>query len=54
MPPPAWIALGIGVGLAVGNALGDTSVGLGVGAAIGVTMFYVTQRRNNENNKDKE
>lgn len=43
MPPPAWIAIGIGVGVALGNAFDQTSIGVALGAGLGTAMFAVTR-----------
>jgi hypothetical protein len=34
----AWVAIGIGVGTALGVATGSLAVGIGVGAALGLAL----------------
>jgi hypothetical protein len=34
----AWLAIGVGVGAAIGVAMGNIAVGVGVGAAIGAAL----------------
>lgn len=50
-PAAGWIALGIGVGIALGNAFDQMSIGVGVGSVVGVTMFLIT-RHQNKNDKE--
>jgi hypothetical protein len=37
---PVWLAVGIGVGTAIGVALKNIAVGIGVGAAIGIGLAF--------------
>jgi hypothetical protein len=38
---PVWLAVGIGVGTAIGVALKNIAVGISVGAAIGIGLAFV-------------
>jgi MFS superfamily sulfate permease-like transporter len=44
-----WLALGIGVGTALGVALHNLAVGVGLGTAIGILFSVIRGRKNSDN-----
>ncbi len=53
MNPGAAIAIGIGVGAAIGVAVDNLSVGVGIGAAIGAVGAFALSRRGNAQDGDE-
>jgi len=41
-----WLAIGVGVGCALGVALGNIATGVGVGIAVGLCLGVIFSRRN--------
>jgi len=52
--PERWLALGVGVGVAIGVALKDIAVGVGVGAAVGLVFFLAAKNNSNRNGEKTE
>lgn len=45
MPPAGWIAIGAGLGTAIGAALDNIALGLAFGAALGVVVMAIQTNR---------
>lgn len=43
--PGGWMAIGIGVGAAIGVAMDTLAVGVGLGAALGALMMAIAGKR---------
>ena len=43
--PGAWMAIGIGVGTAIGVAMGNLAIGVGLGAALGALLMAAVRKR---------
>ena len=43
--PGAWMAIGIGIGTAVGVATDNLAIGVGLGAALGALMMAFAGKR---------
>jgi hypothetical protein len=50
----AWLAVGIGVGTALGVAFDNLAVGLGLGVTFGLIIPMIKWRRKEEEGKAKE
>ena len=43
--PGAWMAIGIGVGTAIGVAMDNLAVGVGLGAGLGALLMGIASKR---------
>jgi len=41
----AWLAIGIGVGTAIGVSTDHVAVGIGLGSIIGFLLFYLNSKK---------
>ena len=51
--PAGWIAIGVGVGSAIGVAFDNIPLGMSMGASIGVVLMALQQKRE-ERDKDDQ
>lgn len=58
MPPAGWIAIGTGIGTALGVAINNIGAGIALGTGIGIVMMVAMQAKardeqdKQEDNKD--
>lgn len=50
--PAAWIAIGIGLGAALGSAWDNMSAGIALGASFGVAMFAIAHRKQKRSDEE--
>lgn len=50
LSPAVWIALGVAIGCGLGVAVGNLPIGVGLGIAAGGIVALVSRRRNDPSN----